>query len=169
MRLVPLFEATQNTDRRCLVRFIDHHFLESPLQRLIGLKIFLILIQRRRTDSPQVTTRQRRFQDVRCVHGAATLTRTYQRVDLIDKQYDLARGGDYFVHDAFQTLFELALVFRAGDKGSHIEGVDLFLLQVLRNIPAHDTMRQTFCDSGLTHTRFTNQNRVILRSPAQDL
>ena len=169
VRLVPLFQTTENGYRRGLVRLIDHHFLEPALERLVGLEVFLILVQRRRTDRPQVTTCQRRFEDVGCVHRAGALSCAYERVYLINKEDDLARGSDHFVHHAFESLLELTLVLGTGDQRTHIQGVDLFLLQVLRHISAHDSVRQPFRNRCLTHTRFTNQNRVVLRTPRQDL
>ena len=169
MGLIALLQTTQNRYRSRLIRFVHHYLLESSLQCLIGLEIFLILIQCRCTDSAQITTSQRRLQYIRCVHGSATLSGSYQRVDLIDKQDDLTRCGYDFVYYAFQTLLKLALVFRTRNERTHIEGVDLFLLQVLGDVTTHDTMGKTFCNSRLTYTRFTDQNRVILRSTTQNL
>ena len=169
MGLIPFLQTTEDGDRSGFIRFIDHDFLETPFECLIGLEIFLIFVQCRCTDRPQVTPCQRRFEDIGCVHGSAGFTGTYEGMDLIDKEDDLTGCGDHFVHDALQTLFELTLVLGACDEGSHIEGVDLFLFQVLRYVSTHNTMRQAFGDSGLTYTRFTDQDRIVLRSPTQDL
>ena len=86
MVLVTLFQATQDRDGIRNRGFIDHHLLETTLQCLIGLKVFLELIQCRRTDRTQLTTCQGRFQDVGGIHGAITLTCPYQGVNLIDEQ-----------------------------------------------------------------------------------
>ena len=169
MRLITLFQTTQNTDRRCFVRFIYHHFLESSLQCLIGLEIFLVFVQRSSTDSPQVSSCQSRLQNIRCIHGAATLPGSYQRVNLIDKENDLTCCGYNFVDNAFESLLKLTLVFGTRNQGTHIKGVDLFLLQILRNIASHDTMGKSFGDRRLTDTRFTDQNRIILRTPRENL
>ena len=40
----------------------------------------------------------------------------------------------------------------------------IFDLQVFRHIAIYDTVRQSFYDSCFTHTRLTNQYRVVLRS-----
>ena len=169
MGLITFFQTTQNRYRCGLVRFIYHDLLETPFECFIGLEVFLVLIQCGRTDRPQVTPCQSRFEDVGGIHSSAGFTGTYEGMNLIDKEDDLTGCGYHFVHDALQTLFELTLVLGACDEGSHVEGVDLFLLQVLRYVSTHDSVRQAFGDSGLTDTRFTNQDRIVLRSPTQDL
>ena len=169
MRLIALLQTTQNTDRGCFVRFIDHHFLETSLQRLIGFEIFLVFVQCSCTDSPQVTSCQGRLQNIRCIHRSATLTGSYEGVDLIDKEDDLTCRRHDFVNDTFESLFELALVFGTRNKGTHVKGVDLFLLQVLRYIASYNTVGKSFGDSRLTDTRFTDQNRVVLRTPRENL
>ena len=88
---------------------------------------------------------------------------------LIDEEDDLTGSGDHFVYDSFESLFELALVLRTCDECSHIEGVYLFLFQVLRHVATHDTMRESLGNSCLTDTRFTDKDRVVLRTTAEDL
>ena len=90
-------------------------------------------------------------------------------MDLIDEKDDFSGGSHYFVDDAFESLLKLTLVLRTRNKCTHIEGVDLFLFQVFGHIATYDTMGEAFRDGSLTDTRFADENRVVLRTAAQDL
>ena len=45
----------------------------------------------------------------------------------------------------------------------------MLVLQILRHVAAHDALCQTFHDGGLTGTRFTDEDRVVLRAAREDL
>ena len=90
-------------------------------------------------------------------------------MDLIDEEDDATLGLRHLVDHAFQTLLKLTLILRSSHQCTHIERVELLVLQVLWYVATHDTSCQTLNDSGLTCTRFTNQNRVVLCSTTQNL
>ena len=167
--LVALLQTTQDRDGREFIGLIHHHRLESTLKGLILLEILLILIQGGGTDGTQFATGQGRFQDVGGIHGTLATAGTHQRVDLIDEEDDAALTLGYLVDDALQALLKLTLVLCTSHQGTHVEGVELLVLQVLRHITTHDTACQTLHDGGLTRTRFTNQNRVVLRTARENL
>ena len=88
---------------------------------------------------------------------------------LIYEQDDLPIAVHNLFHDAFQPLFELALVFRPRNQRSEIERIYLLGFQILRNLTINDFLCYTLRYSRLSHTRFTHQDRVVLSPPAQDL
>ena len=61
MVLVTLLQTTQDGDGRKLVGLVDHDGLETTLQGLVFLEIFLILVQRGGTDGTQLATSQCRL------------------------------------------------------------------------------------------------------------
>ena len=134
MVLVALLQASQDRDAIQRARFIYHDDLESALQGLILLEILLILIQRGGTDAAQFTTCQCRLQDVGRIHGAFALTSSHQCVNLIDEEDDIAFGFLHLVDDRLQTFLKLALVLGAGYQGTHVERIDLLVLQVLWHV-----------------------------------
>ena len=164
MVLVALLDTTEYADGIYLVRFINHDGLETALQSLILLEVLLILVEGSSTDGSQFTTSQRRFQNVGCIHGTFASTSTYQGMNLINKEDNLAVGVGYLFDDALQTLLELTLVFGTGYQCTHIERIELLVLQVLWYIATYDTLGKTFYDGSLTCTRLTYQNRVVLGS-----
>ena len=121
MVLVPFLQASQDADGVYHVRLIHHHGLEPPLQRLVLLKVFLVLIEGGGADAAQLSSGQRRLQDVGGVHGALALAGSHQRVDFVDEKDDVAFALHHFVHHALQPLLKLALVFCAGNQRAHVE------------------------------------------------
>ena len=51
---------------------------------------------------------------------------------------------------------------------THIQGEDCLLFQSFRYITAYNTLCKTFYNCCLTYTRFTNQDRVVLRFMGKD-
>ena len=96
-------------------------------------------------------------------------------MDLVDKEDDViacsvvAVGFLHLLDDALQSVFKFTLIHRTGYQCAHIERIDLFLLQVLGHVAAHDTLCQAFGDGGLACTRLSNQHGVVLGSTTQDL
>ena len=167
--LVALLQTAQDRDGRELIRLIDHYGLESALQGLVLLEILLILIQGGGTDGTELTTGEGWLQNVGGIHRTLTTAGTYQRVDLIDEEDDAAFCLRHLVDDALQALLKLTLILRTCHQRTHIEGIELFVLQVLWHVATYDTTCQTFHDGGLTSTWLTNQDRVVLRMTGEDL
>ena len=59
--LVAFLESTQNGDGILDRRLIHHYRLETTLERRIFFNVFAVLIQGRRTDTMQFTTRKHRL------------------------------------------------------------------------------------------------------------
>ena len=82
-------------------------------------------------------------------------------------RYNIMEGSVNSVIKRVGTgLDELGFIFCSCNQCSHIERVDLFVFQVFGYVSPEDTMRQSFYDSCLTCTRFTNQDRIVLGSAA---
>ena len=170
MVLVTFLQATQDGDGGILVWLADEHGLETAFQRLVLLEILLVFVEGGGTDGAQFATGQRRFQDVGGIHRAfARCPGTHQGVDFINEENNLAVGVDHLLDDAFQTFLELALVLGTGHQSTHIQRIQLLGFQVFRNITAHQTVGKSFGDGGFADTGLTDQNRVVLGTPRQDL
>ena len=124
--LIFLFQTTQDGNGIQLVRFVHQDNLETTFERLILFKILLIFVECRRTDRTQFTTGQSRFQDIGGVHRTLALSGTYQRMDLIYKQNDLAIRLGHLIDYGFQTFLKLAFIFGTGNQRTHIQREYLF-------------------------------------------
>ena len=153
--LVTLLQSTQNGYCREFVRFVHHYSLEASFERLVLLEVLLILVKRRGTNASEFATSKRRLQDVGCIHRTLASSGTHKSVYFVDEEYYTPVGIGDFLDDALETLLELALVLGSGNECSHVERVELLVLQVLRHVATHYTFCQTFNDCCLTRTRFT--------------
>ena len=158
---ITILQTTQNRDRIFNARLIDHNRLETTLQRRVFFDVFAVLIQSRGTDTVQLTSCQHRLQHVSGIHCTVCLARADDQMQLIDKQDDLALTLPYLFQYRFQTLLKLTAVFCTCNQCTHIQCENLFILQSLRYIAAHNTLRQTFYRRRLADTRFTDQHRIV--------
>ncbi len=167
--LVFLFKSTQDGDGLRRAGLVHHHLLETALQGFVLLEIFLVLVEGSGADGAQFASRQRRLQDVGRVHSAATPARTDQGVYLIYEEDDLSVAVHDILDHSLEPLLELALILRARDERTHIEGEDLAVLKVLGDLPVDYLGGDAFGDGGLADTRLAHEDRVVLRAPAKDL
>jgi hypothetical protein len=90
-------------------------------------------------------------------------------VQLVDEEDDLAVArGDLF-EDGLEPLLELAAVFRAGEERSDVEREHALFLQTLGHVAAHDALREPLHDRRLADAGLTDEHRVVLRPPGQNL
>ena len=85
-------------------------------------------------------------------------------MDLIDEDNDVAAGADLF-EDLLEALFEVTTVTGTSDKRTHVEAVNLLVLDGFRNVAVNNGLCQPLNDGGLTDAGLTNQNRVVLGAP----
>src|SRR5882672_2172273 len=169
MDFVALLQSAQDRNRVLDVRFANVHNLEPPLERRIFLDVSAILVQRGSADRAQFSARQRRLEHVGSVNRTLRGARAHNRVQLVDKQNNLALGGLDFLQHRLQPVFELAAKLRPRQHPSQVERYHALIPQDFRHIARDDALRQAFDDRRLAHTRLANQHRVVLRSPRQHL
>ena len=167
--LIALLQSTQDRDGVDLVRLVDHDGLEAALQCLVLLEVLLILVKGGGTNGTQLTTGQCRLEDVGGIHGTLATAGTHQSVDLVDEENDVALSVGHLFDDALESFLKLTFVLGTGDEGTHVERVELFVLQILRYITTHDALGEALDDSRLTGTRFTDQNRIVLGAARKNL
>ncbi len=90
MQLIALFQPAQDSDGIFNRWLGNEHFLEASLQGCIFLNILTVLIQRGCADAVQLTAGESRFQHVPGVHCAIGLTSAHHRVQLVNKQNNVA-------------------------------------------------------------------------------
>ena len=169
MHFVALLETAQDTDRIFHARLVDKDGLEASFQGGIFLDMFAIFIQRRRANRMQFAACQHGLEHVRGVHCPFRGAGPNQGMHFVDKENDLAFGAGHFFEHRFQTFLKFAAVFGASDQRTEIQRHQLFIAQTGRYIAIDNALRQPFDNCRLTDTWFTDQHRVVLGAPAQDL
>ncbi|OPZ84661.1 MAG: hypothetical protein BWY75_02656 [bacterium ADurb.Bin425] len=87
-----------------------------------------VLVHGGGADALKFTTSQCWFQNVGGVDGAFGGTGTNQGMQFIDNQHDIAGSSD-FIHDLFETLFELAAILGTGHQKTDVEHDNLLVHQ----------------------------------------
>ena len=166
MVFVAFLKATEYGYGTQFVRLVYHYFLETTFKSLIFLKIFLILVERGGADTAQLAAGKSRLKNIGGIHGSLAFSCTYESMDFVNKQYNVAVGLCDFIHDGLETFFKFTFIFCTGHKRSHIQRVNLLVFQILRHIATHYTMGKPLGNSGLSGTRLTNQHRIVLCAAA---
>ena len=111
--LVAVFQAAQNCDRVLDVGLAHVDDLETALEGRVLLNVFAVFVQCGCADSAQLTARQSRLEHVRGVDGALGRARADDRVQLVNKQHDLAARFLDFLEHCLEPVLKLATVFRS--------------------------------------------------------
>ena len=168
MLLVFVAETFQNLNRVVNRRRFDLHRLKTAFKRGVFLDVFAILVQRRRADALHLAARQRRLDDVACVHRAFCRASADNRVQFVNEQDDVFCAAD-FVHHGLDALLELPAIFCSGNHEREVERDDALVQQNFRHVALRDFLRETFDDGCFSNARFAEQNRVVLRAAAENL
>ena len=90
-------------------------------------------------------------------------------MDLINEKNYLSLTGNDFPYNALEPFFEFPFVFGPGNKGSHVQGINLLAFERIGDIAGYNTLGNAFCNGRFSHSRFTHQNGIIFCTSAQDL
>ena len=163
MRLVAFLEATQDGDGVLDARLADEDLLEAALEGGILLDVLAKLVERRRTDEPELTTGEHRLEHVAGVHGGvARCPGTHDGVQLVDEGDDLSITGlDLFEH-GLQPLLELATVLRPRDHGPEVQADQSLVAQRFRHVAVDDALSQALDDGSFADAGLTDEDRVVL-------
>ncbi len=169
VHLVPFFQAPQDRDRVLDRRLVHEDGLEAPFERRILLDVLAILVQRGGADHVQFASGQHRLEEVRGIHGAFGRPGSDHRVQLVDEQEHLTFGRLDFLQDSLEALFKLASKFGSGHQRAHVQHDQPLLFEAFRDVSLHDSLGQPLHDRGLADAGLTDEDRVVLGAPGQDL
>ena len=149
---------------RWLVNFDD---LKAPRQSRVAFDVFFVLCPSGGSNCAQLSTSQRRFEQIGCVSLALCTARTNELMSFVNEQnHGCWRGLDLCDH-RLEPIFKLALHACSGLKQGQIQRADRHIFQSGRDFTAHNTLRKSLNHSRLTHTRLAGENRVVLSSAQQ--
>ena len=169
VHLVAFFQPAQDGNGILHGRLVHQHLLESPLQRGILLHVLAVLVQGGCADAVQFAPGQGRFQHVARIHGALGLAGPHHGVQLVDEQDDLSFLLGEIVQHRLQAFLEFAPVFRPGQQRAHVQRQNPLPPHALGHLAVDDSLGQALDDGRLSDTGLTDQHRVVLGSPLQDL
>jgi hypothetical protein len=165
---VTVAQPLQDEGRLLPAGLLDDDLLKTAFERAVLLDVLAVLIQRGRTDALDLAAREGRLEHVGGINGAFRAARSDQRVQLVNEQDDVAGPAD-LVHDRLDPLLELAAVLGAGHHHGQVQDHNAPIGENLGDFAADDLLGQTLNNGGLAHAGLTQQHRVVLLTPAQDL
>ena len=169
VNFITLFQSAQNRDRVSHVRFGDQYRLKATLKSGILLDVEPVFVEGRSPNTVEFPPSQHRLEQIPGIHCPLCLAGTCHCVKLVDEEHDFSLRVLNFFEHRLEPLLELASILGSGDKRSHIERHNSLVLETLRDIAANHTLSQTFNNGGLSDSRFSNQNRVVLGAPGKNL
>ena len=147
----------------------DINLLEAPRQGAILLEYAAKFLEGGRANAADLARRQHRLEQVGSIHHPARCgPRTNYGVDLVDEQYRV-RALAQLIEQRLEAFLEIATVLGTGQQGSQIQGIDHAGSQQIGHLIVDNTFGQTLGDSGLAHTGFAHQQRVVLAPTRQNL
>ena len=117
----------------------------------------------------QLAARQGRLEHVARVDRAFGLAGTDHRMQFVDEHDRLTLVGGNILEHGLQALLEFAAIFSACEQQRHVQRQHAFALERLGDFAVDDALRKPFDDCSLADARLTDQHRVVLGSPLQDL
>ena len=102
-------------------RLIDHHHLETALQSLVSLEVFLIFIKSGGAYGAELAPCERRLEDIRCIHGTRGASGPYQRMDFINEKNHFSLTFNDFLYNSLEAFLKLSLILGTGDERAHVK------------------------------------------------
>ena len=154
--------------RVLLTRLVDHDGLKTAGEcRVLG-KMLLVFTERSRSDNLHLPACKCGLQDICSIKRALRTTGTNERMDLVDEENDVLRLDD-LIHDILEPLLELTAILRPRNQCCHRERDDTPILKQERHLTVCDALRQPLGNGRLPNPRLSKKERVVLRTPCEDL
>ena len=143
-------------------------FLESARQRAVFLEVAVLGV-RRRTHAAELSALKQWLQHIGRVHrGALRGAGAEDRVNFVDEDDGVVALLHGF-HECLEACLEVASILGSREHRADVERVDLDTLQIVGNGLGHDLLRQALCNRGFPDAALTDQDRIVLASPRQDV
>lgn len=146
----------------------DGDGLEAALKRGVLFDVFAVLVEGRRADDLDLAARKRGLEDIGGVHGSLRIACADEIMHLVNDQNNIAEFFDLF-NEALHTAFKLPPELRARDEGREVHEIDLFVLELIRNVLVGDLLRKALGDGSLADARLADEAGVILLAAVEDL
>ncbi len=166
--LVARLDALQDGEGMVEVGRLDQDGLETALQGAVLLDDAAVFLQRGGADALQFAPRQGRFEQPGGIERTGLSAGTHQHVHFVHEEDDFRIAAN-LLEDGVDALLELASVLGAGHQGAHIERENPLAEQGGGDFPVGNALGEAFHDGGFAAARFTDQHRVVLLAPAENL
>jgi len=145
------------------------NLLKTPLERGVLLYILLILVQRSRPYTAQLSSGKCRLKHVRRVYSPFRRSCADDGLQFVYKKYYAAVGFFYFLKDRLKPVLELAAKLGSGQHGTDIERHQPFVPKIFRHSSGHHSLRYSLHYRRLSDTRLADKYGIVLCAAGQHL
>lgn len=166
---VAFFEASEDGDGFGDGWFVDEDGLEAPFEGFVFFDVLSVLVEGGCSYASEFSSGEHGFEHIGGVEGSFGFAGSDEGVHLVDEEDDFAFGLFDFVEYGFESFFELASVFGAGDEGSHVEGDDGFVAESFGDVSGYDSLGEAFGDGGFADAGLSDEDGVVFGASGEDL
>jgi hypothetical protein len=166
--LVAVAKTLQDFNGLLVARRVDGDGLEAAGQGGVLLDVLAVLVEGGGADALDLAAGECGLEHVGRVDRALGAAGADEGVQFVDEEHHVLGPAD-LVHDGLDAFLELAAVLGAGDHHRQVEHDQALLVEDLGDVAADDALSQALDDGGLADAGFTEQDRVVLGAPAEDL
>ncbi len=147
---------------------LHHDGLEAAFKSRILFDILMIFADGRGPDDLQFSPGHGRFQDVRGIEGAFGPAGPDNRMDLVNEKNNIP-GGDNFIHEVLDPLFELTPVLGPGHHAGHVHGDNPLGADGIGHETGLYILGQALDDSRLSDAGLPDEAGIVLAPTGKDL
>ena len=162
-------QSTQNGDGLFEARLGNIYLLKPACQCMIFFEDTAILGIGCRANTTDISIRQHRLDQVRCVHDTARCsTCTYNCMNFINKK-NCSGIVTNLINDSFKAFFEIAAIFCSRYQRAHIQRINGRIAQNFRHALFGNHSGQTFCECGFANTGIADIQGIVLAPATKNL
>jgi hypothetical protein len=147
---------------------VDNDRLEPVYQRRVRRKALAVFGESGDGNARELAAGQGRLEKAGGDAGAASLARASETAQVVDEENDILGTAD-FVHDRLVALFKPGPVLGARDHHRQVESDNSVVTERCGGGAAHNQPGHSFDDGRLADAGRTDEERIVPRSPAEDL
>ena len=166
--LVIMLDALQHLHGLRNGRLVDRHGLETALQSGILFDIFPVFVERGGADDAHLSTGKGGLQDIGGVDASLRIAGTDDVVNLVNDKNHVPRFPD-LGKQAENPGFKLSPELGPRHKGGQVHKINLFSLELVRNVAVGNFLGKRFGNRRFTHAGLADQAGIVLLTTAKDL
>mmetsp|Transcript_21366 Transcript_21366/g.52964 ORF Transcript_21366/g.52964 Transcript_21366/m.52964 type:complete len:383 (-) Transcript_21366:481-1629(-) len=169
MGLVTGLEPTENTDRIFRRRLIDCDLLETTFQGLVLFNVLTVFVDGCGTNASELSTGESWLEQVGSIHRSRGGTCPNNGVHFINEKDNFTFTLLDFLQDRLETFLELTTHTCSSYQCRQVQSDQFASLQSVRHVTGNHTLGDTLGNCGLTNTRVSDQDGIVLGTTTQNL
>ena len=142
--------------------------LEPALERGVLFDMLAVLGEGSCTDDLNLAPRERRLEDICCVHAALGVACTDDVMHLVNNEDYIALLAD-LLDKSLHAAFKLASELRSGNQRRQVKKIDLLTAKLIGHLIERYALSKPLGNGGLADTRLADKAGIVLLAAVEDL